>query len=669
MRVIARPNRSAEFETSPKAEFFLLNDSDLLEAWNRDGHRAALGVLVQRYSAMVLSVCRRRCRSHADADDAFQSTFLYLARNSNKIRHPERLVGWLHRVAQRAAVATLPSSKRESAEMDETPGPHDDPLDRLAQRHEAIVLDEEIADLPEHYRSAIVMHLLEGRSIESLAKSLETTPGSVRGRLQRGKQLLAQRLRRRGIVPILAFAAAQSWTVNAASAAEASQKLLDQLDNTSHLPDPPIDTSLLDSLLTNGVRLMPSLSTFAGVTCCTALIAFLMMSDGVGQDGGGREGQGDQVTFPASKSNSPHPLTEITTVPSPTETLAQMGMSGFAAPTVWAQRTAIPEAASDTAKRAQQSLESKVSFTVNGTVAELPRQLASVVDVPVLLDQRGLAFAKVDPSQSVSEMAVEDVTLRSALRMLLEPLGLKVVVEEEGLVITANPSALVHQGIGATRWITIDEDAEAAIASTLDSKVSVDFVELPISEVANLIQQQNDIPLSVDTNALEEIGISLDEPITFTAADQTLRSVLKRVLSPLDLTYTIIGESLVITTEESADQITRIYWLEGTGFAKGDFDSITNALQTTVAPDAWDQMGGSSTIVPLKANRPAIMVNTSYPVHETIDAFFKAMRETHFGAEPVLETFQQPAPPSTPSGLSGGGMEGFGGMMGGGGMF
>jgi RNA polymerase sigma factor (sigma-70 family) len=235
----------------------VISDRDLLDAWTTVRHAASLAAIVDRYKVMVLSVCRRRCRSEADAEDAFQTTFLYLARNAHKIRHPERLPGWLHRVAQRAAVATLKSIHQETEPMIDPPADTTDPLDRLTQRHEAIVLDEELADLPEHYRSAIVMHLYEDRPIESLANHFETTVGSIRGRLQRGKQLLAQRLRRRGIVPVLAFAAANAWTVSNTQASESSHAFDDAIDNGT-LPDSPIDVTLLETLLAQGIRLMPT---------------------------------------------------------------------------------------------------------------------------------------------------------------------------------------------------------------------------------------------------------------------------------------------------------------------------------------------------------------------------------------------------------------------------
>ena len=187
--------KTVESHTPPLAtdlRYATLSDAELLDAWVSDRHRDSLATLIERYRVMVISVCRRRCRSEADADDAFQAAFLHLARNAKSIRDPRRLPGWLHRVAQRAATATLKHSERETIAMVDTPADPDDPLDRLTLRHEAIVLDEELADLPEHYRAALVMHILDGQSLGQLADQFGVTVGSVRGRLQRGKQLLAR---------------------------------------------------------------------------------------------------------------------------------------------------------------------------------------------------------------------------------------------------------------------------------------------------------------------------------------------------------------------------------------------------------------------------------------------------------------------------------------------
>ena len=115
-----------------------------------------------------------------------------------------------------------------------------DPLDQIARRHEALVLDEEIAALPEHYRSAILMHLDEDCSLARMAERFQTSLGTVRGRLQRAKKLLATRLRRRGIAPVAAFAAGGASTATVAESASASQPLVKQFGE-GPLPDSPID--------------------------------------------------------------------------------------------------------------------------------------------------------------------------------------------------------------------------------------------------------------------------------------------------------------------------------------------------------------------------------------------------------------------------------------------
>ena len=91
----------------------VLGDAELLGrflAERGEGSERAFEMLVERHGPMVLAVCRRILRDPDDAQDAFQATFLVLAREAGRIGRRERLGGWLHGVASRTAMKARANS-------------------------------------------------------------------------------------------------------------------------------------------------------------------------------------------------------------------------------------------------------------------------------------------------------------------------------------------------------------------------------------------------------------------------------------------------------------------------------------------------------------------------------------------------------------------------------
>src|SRR5262245_55434511 len=78
-------------------------DAELLARFARDGDEPAFTMLVARHGPMVLRVCRRALGDAHDAEDAFQATFLVLARKAGQLARPDALTGWLHGVALKVA--------------------------------------------------------------------------------------------------------------------------------------------------------------------------------------------------------------------------------------------------------------------------------------------------------------------------------------------------------------------------------------------------------------------------------------------------------------------------------------------------------------------------------------------------------------------------------------
>lgn len=174
-----------------------VTDTELLRRFAESRDAAAFELLMWRHGPLVLGTCRRVLRRFADAEDAFQATFLVLARKAGSVRG-ESLGGWLHRIAVRVSVRLRAShgrrAHRESVPLPETVAAPDVPL----PDDTAAVLDEEIGRLPDKLRQAFVLYHLRGCTHEEAAAELGCPPGTVMSRVARARERLRARLTRRG---------------------------------------------------------------------------------------------------------------------------------------------------------------------------------------------------------------------------------------------------------------------------------------------------------------------------------------------------------------------------------------------------------------------------------------------------------------------------------------
>ena len=208
----------------------VVTDGMLLERFVAQRDQAAFEELARRHGPMVFRLCKRVLHHTQDAEDAFQATFVVLARKAASISKQESVGSWLYGVAYRAALQLRERTGRRRA--------HEQGADNLlAADHRGAApeagadlrelgpaLDAEVSRLPEKYRQPVVLCYLEGKSTEAAASLLGCGQSALKMRLLRAREMLQQRLTRRGVT--LGAASLTTALTQQAALAGASERLL-----------------------------------------------------------------------------------------------------------------------------------------------------------------------------------------------------------------------------------------------------------------------------------------------------------------------------------------------------------------------------------------------------------------------------------------------------------
>ncbi|MHC4401725.1 MAG: tetratricopeptide repeat protein, partial [Planctomycetota bacterium] len=188
---------------------------------------------------------------------------------------------------------------------------------------------------------------------------------------------------------------------------------------------------------------------------------------------------------------------------------------------------------------------------------------------------------------------------------------------------------------GAVELLSPTEN-ELRIRQALDSPTAFEFIDTPLDDAMRYLRRFHQIEIKIDGRALDDVGIPSDTPITQSLRGVSLRSGLRLLLRPLDLTYAIQDEVLLITTPEEAEmQLKTVVYpvsdlviaVDKSGERWADYDTLIETISSTVQPDTWDDVGGPGSIAPMQyGDTDVIVLSQTDEVHEEIAELLERLR-------------------------------------------
>lgn len=520
-------------------------DGELLMRFTQRRDEEAFRLLVERHAPLVQTVCDRVLHNHQDVEDAFQATFLVLAKNARSIRCRDSVASWLFKVAHRTALHAAMQNKYHpspvsSVQLEQKVRLRDSDdrvsshmLSQLERRETFERLAAELNRLPDRYRKPLVLFYLEGKSRRVAAEELDCTDAALKARLARGRQLLRGRLLRCGISLSLAFVVLElgTETMEAASV-----------------------TALIEPTVKACVQY--TMAGKVGPACSANSVSLA-------------EGFQPMSTFTLTKTTVAAGL------------LAAAGLLTLAV--VGSQHLA---AQSDRGRAG-------VSENVVETTAEVSEAQQTAPQAQLL--------AQFGPARDTER-----------------PAGGGAGIQTGNLPNSATPD----------RGVTIDlkehSPAEQSILAALEQHTTVEFIDTPLRDVIDYIADSHRISIRFETTALQEEGITTDEPVNLVLTGAKLESALNIILHDEvgGLTYIVEDEILKITTQTAAEAKpeTRVYPVQN--LVEAGFEE--ESLQEIVANDTGTELANVHTL-------PGFLVITqSQPEHRRTA---KLLNQLHRAAE------------------------------------
>ncbi len=187
---------------------------------------------------------------------------------------------------------------------------------------------------------------------------------------------------------------------------------------------------------------------------------------------------------------------------------------------------------------------------------------------------------------------------------------------------------------------TATSAGRAKIQAALDGKMTVEFLDTPLSEIVDYFTNLANIPISIDSVALNDIGLGTDTPLTLASKDRRFQDILRRLLTPKGLVFMIRDETLQITTAEVAESELEVRFFPIDDLTTGgdvekamQYDRIIEVITSSVARDSWDEVGGPGTIDVLA---PGVLVSSQLSQnHDSIAQLLTTLRKQ--GVQPKID--------------------------------
>ncbi len=509
-----------------------LTDEQLLEQFgsgDREAAEIAFKALVMRHGPMVLRICRIILRDLHDAEDAFQATFLVLARRAGSIRKRGSAASWLHGVARRVASCARTAAARRRWHEQRAAAMARRSVDDAGWDDLGAAIHEEIGRLSESCRAAVVLCDLEGLTEGQAARRLGWPIGTVRSRLMRGREHLRGRLTRRGL-SLSAVMLGSLPAPEAASAAVPAALVNSTVQGALHIAAggavaagtvPAVATTLthevLKAMFLTKLKLSAAALLAVGAASSLAIVT---------------------VGFTQEKPAAAPPTTPATppTTPVSPRTQAILAKLEKPIPMVFPQETPLD----DLLKYIQQ--------TTRGGPND-PQGL------PIYVDPLGLQEARRSLNSTFT-INLEGTPLRVTLAQVLAQLGLAFAVKDDVLMISSPEG--IQRGRDETvvlpRLLT---PKTKAVLAQLDEPISMSFAnETPLEDVQKYITQATTtatalgIPIVVDAFGLQEVEKKLQSTVTLDLLDVPLKTTLRLLLTQLGLVYTIKDGVVVISSPQ-----------------------------------------------------------------------------------------------------------------------